>query len=376
MIKFKNTFVFLLLICLIISSGLTACATNTALAETENNTEAGQNNAADVLVLNYSGQDINVPVEEIMQLKAVIRDVTALPKDDEEKEARNVKGVLLDDVLQKYLQIAQKDAASLRLIAGDGYAIEVAPDIIKSRQIILAYEIDGEPLEDWEKPLRSVIPEVFAMYWVKNLVKIEIIMSMQQAEVKRIIILEARISEIETVDYQYYDEKARAAYIEGLLYEFSENPANDTVVVKSSDGLEKNEKTEIFKKGFIKYTGENSPMFLSDDLPKGMWIKNILYFIYGGSAYFSAQSGFSSMTVSEADGNDAIKLSDVFSACGIIQSDKYLFKAIDGYTVELDSASVDKGYIYIQENGLPALYFEGLEKNTKVKDLIYMGISE
>jgi hypothetical protein len=33
-------------------------------------------------------------------------------------------------------------------------------------------------------------------------------------------------------------------------------------------------------------------MFLSELLPKGMWVKDILYFIYGGSAYFSESSGF------------------------------------------------------------------------------------
>ena len=32
--------------------------------------------------------------------------------------------------------------------------------------------------------------------------------------------------------------------------------------------------------------------------------------------------------------------------------------------------------MYIQENGLPAVAFEGLEKNTKIKDLLYIGAAE
>jgi hypothetical protein len=76
------------------------------------------------------------------------------------------------------------------------------------------------------------------------------------------------------------------------------------------------------------------------------------------------------------DGNQSIKLSDIFSACGISASEKYLFKSLDGYTAEIESASIEKGFIYIQDNGLAAVYFEGLAKNTKVKDLIYIGIIE
>jgi hypothetical protein len=170
------------------------------------------------LVLSHNGKDVNVSLTQIMQLNEVTRDVTAVPKDDEEKKARNVKGVLLEDVFQNYLGISQKDAGSIRLEAGDGYAIEVAADILQTKDIILAYEIDGKPLEDWEKPLRSIVPDVFEMYWVKNLIRIEVTDPREQAQVKRIIFLETRISEIESIDYAYYEENSKAVKISDLLF--------------------------------------------------------------------------------------------------------------------------------------------------------------
>ena len=74
--------------------------------------------------------------------------------------------------------------------------------------------------------------------------------------------------------------------------------------------------------------------------------------------------------------NETIRLTDVISSCGLAQSDNYLLKALDDYSVDIESDMVELGFIYIQENGLPAVYFEGLPENTNVKDLIYIGVSE
>jgi hypothetical protein len=328
------------------------------------------------LTLSYNGEDVNVSLEQIMQLNEIVRDVTAVPKDDEEMQSRNVKGVLLDDVFKKYLGISQEDAGTIRLEAGDGYAIEVDSGILQSKEIILAYEIDGKPLEDWEKPLRSVVPDVFEMYWVKNLVKIEVTGLREQAQVKRIILFETRISEIESIDYAYYEEESKAVKVSDLLFNFPGEKLQDNVFMKSAAGLEKNEKAGIFLDAYIKYTGQYAPMFLSESLPKGMWVKDILYFIYGESAYFSESNGFKNFEKVTADGNQSIKLTDVLSTCSLSASAKYLFKSLDGHTAEIESGSIEKGFIYIQDNGLAAVYFEGLAKNTKVKDLVYIGAIE
>ena len=42
----------------------------------------------------------------------------------------------------------------------------------------------------------------------------------------------------------------------------------------------------------------------------------------------------------------------------------------------IESGSISQGYLYMQENNLPAAAFEGMQKNSKVKDLLYIGIAE
>lgn len=327
------------------------------------------------LTISYLGEDKIINMDEIMKLDTFERKVMPVPREGEEKKERTVKGVILDDVFQKFVGVSQSDLFSIRFVAGDGYAIEIAKDLLQSREIILAYEIDGEPLEDYEKPFRSIVPEVFEMYWVKNLIKIEIIEERQQADIKRIILMESRIKVIPEQEYIYNNSSDRAVKIADLLNDFGDGNISDIVLILSVDGLEKNEKLSIFTDAFIKYTGEDAPAFTAEDIPRGMWVKQILYFVHGHSAYFSTLSGFEAFSVIDVEGKSVISLADVFSKCGIENSSKYIFKAIDNYSVEIEKDSIDSGYIYIGDDELPAVFFEGLPKNTSVKDLVYIGIS-
>jgi hypothetical protein len=373
--KSGGSVVLCLILSLVAVVFFTACSTG---VEPVKSSEYGdqENETAESLTISYKGEDVVISMEEILKLDEIIRDATPVPKDGEEKATKNVKGVLLEDVFQEFLGISQNDPQAILLLAGDGYSIEVSKDLLDTKEIMLAYEIDGKPLEGWEKPLRSVVPDVFEMYWVKNLTRIEIIESREESQVVRIIMMDTRISDIPDQDYKYNEENDRAVKVDDLLFNFNEEWIQDAVFVMGVDGLEKNEKSGNFLGAFIKFTGQDSPMFLSEDLPKGMWIKKILYFVYGGSAYFSTASGFEIMDRETIEGQESIRLADILSRCDLAQSDKYLFKALDDYSVEIESDSIELGHVYFQENGLPAVYFEGLPENTEVKDLIYIGISE
>ena len=296
----KRSVMAILIVTTAFSLVLTACSVDGAGQET-----AGVENGVSLsLTIVNGGQEIVVSMDEILKLDVVEKEVTPVPREDEETQARLVKGVLLEDVFQEFAGISQKDPEAIRLVAGDGYSIEVAKDLLQTREIILAFELDGEPLEGWEKPLRSVVPDVFEMYWVKNLEKIEVVEARSAADIEKIIMLESRISYITDQEYDYYGEADRAVKISELLLEFEDDPEN--VYAQSVDGLEKNEKPDIFKSAYLKYTGSDSPMFLSEDLPHGMWIKEMLYFTFGSSAYFSLTAGFEALESEKIEGINAV----------------------------------------------------------------------
>jgi len=333
-----------------------------------------EGDSPDYLTIDYDGQEIVISMDDILELDGIEKEVTPVPKDDEEIEARLVKGVLLEDVFREFVGISQKDPGSIRLIAGDGYSIEVPGDLLKTREIILAYEVDGRPLDSWERPLRSIVPDVFEMYWVKNLIKIEVAASRTAEEIEKVIMMESRISYIPDQEYDYYGDADRAVRISDLLLEYGKDPEN--VFARGVDGLEKNEKPGIFKSAFLKYTGEDSPMFLSPDLPKGMWIKEVLYFTYGSAAYFSAAGGFKVLDTETVEGIESVNLSHILEECSISPSDSYTLTAVDNYSVGVDAGSLDLGYVYLQDNGLPAVHFKDMPESNDIRDLLYIGIAE
>jgi len=101
-----------------------------------------------------------------------------------------------------------------------------------------------------------------------------------------------------------------------------------------------------------------------------MWVKSIYYFLFGNSAYFSVKNGLTLLTVSDIENRDCISLNDIFKVCGIAGTQKYFFKATDDYSIEIDSASIEKGYIYFNDDNGLTVFFEGMPKNTTVKNLM------
>lgn len=54
------------------------------------------------------------------------------------------------------------------------------------------------------------------------------------------------------------------------------------------DGLDKNETWDNFAKGLIKWSGKDAPAFVSEELPRGMNIKEVLWFTAGHKGFASA----------------------------------------------------------------------------------------
>jgi hypothetical protein len=361
-------FIALLLILL-----LSAAACSTPAADpAENGSQAGEQPAGQegekIVISGLESTDIELTVEEIKDIEPVTVDATAVSSSGEENQY-TVTGPLFDDLLKKYGK-SQKDLAAIRLVAGDGYSIEVPPEVLQSRDLILAHTIDGQPLDEKTKPIRAVIPEERAMYWIRNLVKIEVLESAPQAEVGKVYILETLISQANAEDYTYYESTDRAVKVEELLALLGLDNLPDTASFVASDGFEKNEQMDIFSKGYIKFTGEDAPLFLSPDLPKGMYIKNIYLCTMGDTALVSQEMAAEVLGTKEVEDKTGVDLKELINGTGLADADNYLITAADGYTVEILREDREKGVVFKNSKGQITTFFEGLPKNTQVKDFL------
>ncbi len=359
--KFSNKKLCILSLMIVLVLIFTACS------DSESKVTSKEKEAEDSIIISgIEDSDIQIKLDEIKDLEAITRDVISIDSNGDKKEY-TVTGALFDEVLKKYGK-SQKDITVIRLIAGDGYSIEVPNEVLKNRELILAYEINGEPLDEKTQPLRAVVPDERAMYWVRNLLQIEVIKNVEKTEISKVVFLETAVENIEQHDYTYYESVDKAVKVNELISTFEEISDDKTVYLKASDGLEKNETSEIFTSGYIKVTGKETPLFLLPDLPKGMHVKEMLLFTYGKTAFFSFENG---LKVFELCGEkQGISLKDIINETGLTQGEKYLFEALDGYTVEIDEADIEKGIVYKRTMGGYAVYFEGLGKNTTVKQLL------
>lgn len=89
------------------------------------------------------------------------------------------KGVRLKEVLAR--AGLRKDAVEIMVDGADGAVLDATPDFVKSipawkameDQVLLAYEMNGEPLPHWNGyPVRLIVPGWTATYWMKHLTSI------------------------------------------------------------------------------------------------------------------------------------------------------------------------------------------------------------
>ncbi len=324
--------------------------------------------AADSIVISgLTGDEIEVTVDKLKGLPPVEEDVISVDSGGDE-DYYTVKGALFSDLLVE-LGESKEAVKSIRLIAGDGYSIAVPEEVIQNRDIILAYELDGEPLFENSKPVRVVIPEERAMYWVKNMVEIKVTDMVKKVEYKDLSFLETAVSELDKIDYTYYESVDKAVKVSELIGFMGIESDIKNVSFRASDGFNKTETADIFGNGYIKTSGEYAPMFLSPDIPKGMYVKNLIFIGYGSKAVLSLKEALTVMDKETIDGTSGVKLSDLIGRAGIVKADKYSLEAVDGYSVEVGAADMEDGIAYMDDSGTVRCLFSNLSKQYAVKYL-------
>ncbi len=304
----------------------------------------------EILITGLSDSDYKITVGQLKKLPAVTKKAQATRANGETVKVK-ATGPLLEDVLQQEGK-SVKDYSSIRFTARDGYSIAVPPDVLKNRSIILAYQIDGKPLDAENEPVRVVIPGERAMYWVRMLDRVDLETGAEQTPIKKVVFLETAIKTLPQEDYQYFDSTDKAVKTKDLV---AGTDKVKNVFIKAGDGLYKNETQSNFLSAYIKITGEEAPKFLAPHLPQGMHVRDVLYINYGETSFLAYSQGIKVLSPQTLDGQIGIALSDVIKQTGLSRAAKYKFSSLNGQSLELEVTQFGSGLIF--ENSQEALTF-------------------
>ena len=190
----------------------------------------------------------------------------------------HAKGVLLETILRaRGALLADFDSAIGT--ATDGYMIAIPESVLRGREILVAFETDGE-----EIPPRFVVPGERAMYWVKELRAIELVGAIQETPVEREVSLGDLIERLkeQARPYEHKGEDCLALPMALLLAEIDAGEA-EFVTVKSADGLTKTEKYDTFAGQFLVIEGTpDAPLYTGPEMPAGMRVKQVESIQAGG----------------------------------------------------------------------------------------------
>ncbi len=253
--------------------------------------EATESNVdKNTLVLTGIGtEEISFTLEEVQSFEAMEESVKSSTSSGEIKTA-DIKGVKLSTLLESKEQSA-KGYKSIRIVASDGYEIAVPQEVLDNKEIIIAYEENGEPYDGEFGCFRTVIPDERAMYWVRGTVNLDFEMGETvQSNLKKIVVLDNVAEQLGLEDYTYYENVDKAVHIEKILDTYVSVGDAKSGKLIASDGLETEQTVEVITNGYLKMTGENTPLFIAPEMPKGMQVKGVKYLKVGDTCIVSLDS--------------------------------------------------------------------------------------
>jgi hypothetical protein len=330
--------------------------------------------------LAFTGLDesFTVAYNDIYGMETVTTEVDSVTSAGEENN-NTVEGVLLETILNEH-DLSQKDFATIRFIAGDGYGIDVTQDLLQEKDIILAFMFDGEQLDEKKMPIRVAMNDVRSMYFVSNLVEVQFIRTakdnVEAADgPQKIMILETAMNGLEKAPYTYYDSEDQAIEVSQLFETYDVQEVGQVHFV-ASDGFEKSEDYGVLNEGYIKVDGVDSPLFTAPDLPKGMNVKSIMKLEVGNTVFASVEKALEVLENKTIEDNSGVSLKALIEMVGL-EGNFYTFTAADGYSVEISKESLELGMIHLNNSGQYKLKFDQpLPKASGVKDILTIEVSD
>lgn len=340
-----------------------------AKATTETSSNSDYNYEGSLKLTGFA-TDFEVAYNDIFAMEPVETTVHHVSSSGEEFES-TVKGILLETLLETQ-GVSQKDFSSIRLIAGDGYAIDVTADILKEKDIILAYEFDGEGLEEKQQPIRAAIDDVRSMFYVSNLSEIAAVSAeatSEEVNVNKVVLIETAVEGLDQTDFTYYDSEDKMVMASDLIAAHVEGTTVNVAFV-AADGFEKSEDFGVVNEGYLKITGDDAPLFTGKDLPKGMNVKLVAKMTIAETSFISVNAAMEMLEKKTVDGQEGIPLDQFVEFAGI-DGTSFSLVANDGYSSEVQKEELVNGIIYIDDKSGTARtkFTEDMPKNYGVKYL-------
>ena len=372
---------------IVLMSILVACATPNQESSPTIATTHPTDTSLDKHMLEISSNEnkFSFSAKEITDMASETLTVTSITSSSEVITS-DITGIKLD-VLLKPHNIEQRNFKEIRLFAADGYSIIVPTEIVSSKDIYIIWKYNNEPLQEPHYPIRAAIADERSMYWVYQLSGIELLldeMSSSEAEEKpavstnKLVFMETAFTMLDALDYTYNDSIDKAVSVDSLLSRFNHSVNMNGVTIHAIDDFNKAEKSDIFKQGYIKYTGEDSPIFLAPGMPKWMQVINILCIKNVDTIYFNEKTAFAKYQNTFTGLLDmyGIPLNELENLTGFNEANHYFLMASDGFTEAIDRETFLRGSLYMDEHGGYGISFEGMDGINPIKNIISIEISD
>lgn len=114
-------------------------------------------------------KDIDITVGQLKKLECTTKKTNST---SDKIGTVRATGPWLDTVLTQYNK-KQENFSKITIYGTDDYNIVLDKQFLSENQIMLAFGIDGKPLESDSVPVRIIIPDSDSAYWIRMVKKIK-----------------------------------------------------------------------------------------------------------------------------------------------------------------------------------------------------------
>jgi hypothetical protein len=318
----------------------------------------------EITINGVSDEPIILTVSDLLDLESVKEKAEATRSNGDIVKITAV-GPLLDTFLEKYGK-SQTDFSAVRFYATDGYAIALPKEMLESRNVILAYMDGSYAFDEHSLPLRVVIPGERAMYWARNVNRIDFEAEGESSSTQKVVFLDAALPDLKGE----FSEEEGGDIVSTKILTDKYGIGAGSLTMSASDGLTKNETLENFLKGYIKYTGEKIPMFCSPDLPEGMNLETIVFIRTGNVLYYSLDQA--KTILREATSSDGkvkgLGITEMMKGNSLEIASSYELTSRDGKTTSFFEHGLVGG-VFVKDGDTWNFY---ADEDTQVKDVIML----